>query len=142
MMNKNNYSSPRKKRSGLMKQGEVNAAIGFGSSVSIFELCESMGKITPINYFTLKLIDNLKPTSFEFLSEEDLEHECVKFAQMKVTHKLSHFNFDIKSFIHDLDIHKNGEILLHELFTELANQFAIYFSQHEQVAIHKALFPD
>ena len=74
------------------------------------------------------LIDNLKPPSFEFLSKYDLEREYLKFAQMKVAHKLSHYNFDVKSFLNDLDVNKTGEIMLHELFSELANQFAIYFS--------------
>jgi len=63
-----------------MKQGTVSEMMGFGNSVSIFDLCELMGKSMPMNYLTLKLIDNLKPDDFDLFDDEELEFEHLKFA--------------------------------------------------------------
>lgn len=59
---------------------------------------------------------------------------------MKVSNKLSQHGYDLVNFMQRLDIHKNGMLHLHELFTELASQLSIYFSQYEQVAIHNLMF--
>ena len=101
-----------------------------------------MGKHSPVNRLTLKLIDNLKPDGFEMIDEYLLEPENLKFAQMKVTSKLARFNFDQRAFLEYLDTKNNGKIELHKLFSVLAEKLCLYFSIGEQIAIRNALFPD
>jgi len=100
-----------------------------------------MGKHSPVNRITLKLIDNLKPDGFELIDEYLLEPENLKFAQMKVTAKLARFNFDQRAFLEYLDINHNDQVELHKLFSVLADKLSLYFSIGEQIAIRNALFP-
>ena len=100
-----------------------------------------MGKHSPVNRITLKLIDNLKPDGFELIDEYLLEAENLKFAQMKVTAKLARFNFDQRAFLEYLDINDNDQVELHKLFSVLADKLSLYFSIGEQIAIRNALFP-
>lgn len=69
-----------------------------------------MGKYYPVNNVTLKLIDLLKPISFDHLTQDQLENEHLKFAQMKITSKVAKFNFDEKRFIEILDVNKDDKI--------------------------------
>lgn len=59
------------------------------------------------------------------------EYESFRLAQMKITSKVARFNFDEKTFIDYLDINNNDKIKLHDLFSALADKFAIYFSVQE-----------
>lgn len=125
----------------VLKGGDLNEMLSFSNEVSMFAITELCGKITPMSFFTLRLIDNLKPFNFVNVAPEHQELEFLKMAQMKVSNKVIQHGYDLVSFMTRLDIHKNGMLHLHELFTELASQLNIYFSQYEQVAIHNVLFP-
>lgn len=103
-----------------LKGFEINDQLSFSNTVSIFSLSEIIGKITPLSYFTLRIIDNLKPITFSDLTQHQIETEYLRLAQMKVTNKLSQHNYDVLNFVSRLDIHKNGMLHLHEMFTELA----------------------
>ena len=46
----------------------------------MFDLQELMGKNSPMNRITLKLIDTLKPAKFLMMDEGELEIENLKFA--------------------------------------------------------------
>jgi len=113
--------------------------------VSIFELNENMGKHYPVNRVTLRIIDALKPASFDQVEGEDMELEAeimnLKFAKMKITAKLAMFNFELKLFFENLDVKMNDRILLYKLFSKLAEKYSIYFSVAEQIAVRNALFP-
>lgn len=115
---------------------------GDGGTVSMFDLQELMGKNSPMNRITLKLIDTLKPARFLMMDEAELEIENLKFAQMKITAKLARFNFDEATFLEHLDVDHNDQVKLHTLFSSLADKFQVYFSIHEQIAIRNALFPN
>lgn len=100
-----------------------------------------MGKNYPVNHVTLKLIDCLKPEKFAEITDSSLlEYESFKLAQMKITSKVARYNFDEKTFIDYLDINGNDKVKLHDLFSVLADKFAIYFSVAEQIAIRNVLF--
>jgi hypothetical protein len=60
---------------------------------------------------------------------------------MKVTSKLSRFNFDVKAFLDAIDEKKQNFLPLSKLFAELAEKFSIYFSVQEQITIRNAIFP-
>jgi hypothetical protein len=84
--------------------------MGEGEYVSIFDLTELMGKHYPVNHVTLKLIDSLKPQSFQNLTGDQLENEHLKYAQMKITSKVAKFNFDEKRFIETLDVNNDDKL--------------------------------
>ena len=71
--------SPRRKATS-MRQSSLSEAASSGQEVSIFELEELMGKHSPVNRITLRLIGNLKPDGFELIDESLLEPENLKFA--------------------------------------------------------------
>lgn len=62
--------SPRKMvgKVNLQSKAAKLATMGQGDFVSIFDLTELMGKYYPVNNVTLKLIDLLKPISFDLLT--------------------------------------------------------------------------
>lgn len=61
---------------------------------------------------------------------------------MKITAKIARsFNFEHRAFVEHLDIRKNGQVQLQELFGALADKFQIFFSSKEQIAVRNALFP-
>ena len=106
-------SPTRKVATAASAQVHVNLSenMGEGPEASIFELLDVMSKDAPINELTLKLLDNLKPEDFNLFDDAHLEHEHLKFAQMKITAKIARsFNFEHRSFVEHLDIRKNGQI--------------------------------
>lgn len=115
---------------------------GIGAEVSIFDLTELIGRYYPVNRITLRLIDALRPASFDNVEDEtELEMMNLKFAKMKLTSKLSRFNFHQASFFEVLNVNGDDKIPLYQLFSRLAEKYSVYFSVNEQIAIRNALFP-
>lgn len=48
----------------MVLKGDLNEMLSFSNEVSLFALTEMCGKITPLSFFTIRLIDNLKPLYF------------------------------------------------------------------------------
>lgn len=121
-----------------LKPNEFGELLSFKNEVSIPFLAEVMAKNTPLDAFTVFLIENLLPPKMK--SKDSESSDWLRLAQVKITQKVAQFNYEVTKFVNELDINMNGQLQLHELFTELACQHSIYFSLEEQNAIHEHLF--
>lgn len=105
---------------------------GITAEVSIFDLTELIGRYYPVNRITLRLIDALRPASFDNVEDEtELEMMNLKFAKMKLTSKLSRFHFQQSSFFEVLNVNGDDRIPLYQLFSRLAEKYSVYFSVNE-----------
>jgi len=112
-----------------------------GDEVCIFEINELIGKYQPMSNLSLKILERLQPAQLDFVPATQIEEAYLKFAQMKVTSKLSKLHFDEHLFFSYITS-KSNEITLDNLLLQLANKFKLFFSVPEQIAIRNVLLPD
>ena len=138
MLDRQLDKNKRSRKHEVLKVGQD----GIHAEVSIFDLTELIGRHYPVNRITLRLIDALRPASFDSIEDEtELEMMNLKFAKMKLTSKLSRFGFNESSFFEILNVNNDDKIPLYQLFSRLADKYSVYFSVSEQIAIRNALFP-
>ena len=112
-----------------------------GDQVSIFDLNELIGKFIPLNQVCMLILDNLRPSKFDFVKQEDLEELFFEFAQMKITSILQKFNFDKQQYF-DYMCSKRKSLTFYEIFQCLAHNFNVYFSTHEQITLRNQFLPN
>lgn len=65
-----------------------------------------MARNTPLDAFTVYLIENLLPPRMQ--SRDPESRDWLRMAQVKITTKVAQFNFEVSRFVNELDINMNG----------------------------------
>lgn len=128
----------------VVQQVETHTKHSDAQRVSIFSIIEVCGRTYPPDRLTLKLLDALRPTSFDDASDsEQLEIMYLRFARMKVTHKLQQLKVDKAVMFESLASGERAgdQMPLSAFFGKMGSQYSVFFSNQEQVAVRNSLFP-
>lgn len=134
--------SPRQQKRKLAAFGDLDVIFRTGGKVAnVFDLCELIAKLYPINDMSFRILDKLIPTLLGVEESEKPEEKCLEISKMKLTDKLAKMNFDSLKFFEILDPKGKNTLELESLFTELGDSFKVFFTVEEQLAVRNELFP-